>query len=155
MSEFIFGVDLDGVCADYNEAFRLAVARHRGIDPAELTTEVTWDFAEWGLDREGVLEHHARAVAEDGLFRHAPPIEGVSEALWRSRRRSVDPDHHPPTGQQLVPRQGRRRHRVVARRLHPVPRISASSGKSPRWRPMPTWRTLPTTLRRCGSRATP
>ena len=24
MSEFIFGVDLDGVCADYNEAFRLA-----------------------------------------------------------------------------------------------------------------------------------
>ncbi|MCB1011048.1 MAG: hypothetical protein R2714_15780 [Microthrixaceae bacterium] len=83
MSEFIFGVDLDGVCADYNEAFRLAVARHRGIDPAELTTEVTWDFAEWGLDREGFLEHHARAVAEDGLFRHAPPIEGVSEALWR------------------------------------------------------------------------
>ena len=83
MSEFVLGVDLDGVCADYNTAFRHAVARHRGIDPSELTTEVTWDFGEWGLDREGFLAHHHRAVREDGLFRNAPPIEGASEVLWR------------------------------------------------------------------------
>ena len=43
---FVLGVDLDGVCADYNTAFRAAVARHRGVDPSTLTTEVTWDFAE-------------------------------------------------------------------------------------------------------------
>lgn len=83
MSEFVLGVDLDGVCADYNTAFRHAVARHRGIDPDELTTQVAWDFAEWGLDRETFLAHHHRAVREDGLFRNAPPIDGASESLWR------------------------------------------------------------------------
>ena len=72
MSEFVLGVDLDGVCADYNTAFRHAVARHRGIDPSELTTEVTWDFGEWGLDREGFLAHHHRAL-DDRIGRdHAP-----------------------------------------------------------------------------------
>lgn len=81
--EFVFGVDLDGVCADYNAAFRTAVARHRGIDESELTTEVTWDFAEWGLDREGFLEHHRRSVLEDHIFATMPPMAGASEALWR------------------------------------------------------------------------
>jgi 5'-nucleotidase len=80
---FVLGVDLDGVCADYTTAFRAAVARHRGIDPSELTTQVTWDFAEWGLDRERFLEHHHRAVVEDGMFAAMPPVEGVSDALWR------------------------------------------------------------------------
>ncbi len=83
MPDFVLGVDLDGVCVDYNTAFRAAVARHRGMDPEDLTMEVTWDFAEWGLDREGFLDHHHRAVTEDGLFRNAPPIEGASDTLWR------------------------------------------------------------------------
>ena len=81
--EFIFGVDLDGVCADYNGAFRTAVAAHRGIDESELTTDVTWDFAEWGLDREGFLDHHRRAVLEDRFFATMPAIPGVADALWR------------------------------------------------------------------------
>jgi 5'(3')-deoxyribonucleotidase len=80
---FVLGVDLDGVCADYNTAFRAAVARHRGVDPSTLTTEVTWDFAEWGLDREGFLEHHRRAVVEDHVFAAMPAIDGVADALWR------------------------------------------------------------------------
>lgn len=83
MSEFILGVDLDGVCADYNVAFRAAVAHHRGIDRSELTTEVTWDFGEWGLDRDGFLAHHHRAVVEDKMFATMPAIPGASEALWR------------------------------------------------------------------------
>lgn len=83
MTEFVLGVDLDGVCADYNAALRSAVARHRGIDPTDLPAEVTWDFANWGLDRDAFLDHHHRAVREDGLFRNAPPIEGASDALWR------------------------------------------------------------------------
>lgn len=81
--EFILGVDLDGVCADYTAAFRQAVAGHRGIHPTELTDEVSWDFGEWGLDREGFLEHHTRAVTEEAMFAQMAAIEGCSEALWR------------------------------------------------------------------------
>ncbi len=83
MSEFILGVDLDGVCADYNLAFRDIVAEHRGVDPESLTLEVTWDFLEWGMDRQDFLNHHGRAVLEHRLFANMPPIEGVAESLWR------------------------------------------------------------------------
>ncbi|MBM3662105.1 MAG: hypothetical protein FJW94_04315 [Actinobacteria bacterium] len=82
-SPFVLGVDLDGVCADYTAAFRAAVARHREVDPSSLTDDVTWDFAEWGLDRTSFLEHHRRAVVEDHLFATMPPIDGVSDTLWR------------------------------------------------------------------------
>ncbi len=81
--DFVFGVDLDGVCADYTGAFRAAVARHRGIDESELTTEVTWDYSEWGLDRDGFLDHHRRAVLEEDMFLTMEAIEGCAEALWR------------------------------------------------------------------------
>lgn len=82
-TEFVLGVDLDGVCADYNAAFRVAVAGHRGVPAETLTTEVTWDFAEWGLDRAAFLEHHHRAVVDDHIFASVPPVDGVSDALWR------------------------------------------------------------------------
>ncbi|MGI9576756.1 MAG: 5' nucleotidase, NT5C type [Microthrixaceae bacterium] len=82
-AEFILGVDLDGVCADYTAAFRDAVASHRGIDPTELTDEVSWDYGEWGLDRDGFLEHHTRAVTDEDMFARMNVIDGCSEALWR------------------------------------------------------------------------
>jgi 5'-nucleotidase len=82
-TEFVLGVDLDGVCADYNAAFRVAVAGHRGVPVGTLTTDVTWDFAEWGLERDSFLEHHRRAVVDDHLFASMPAIDGVSDALWR------------------------------------------------------------------------
>src|SRR5690606_13387447 len=55
---FILGVDLDGVCADYTEALRGVVATQRGIDPSDLADPVTWDFADWGLDRSGFERLH-------------------------------------------------------------------------------------------------
>jgi 5'(3')-deoxyribonucleotidase len=82
-SPFVLGVDLDGVCADYTAGFREALARHRGIDPATLPPEVTWDYSEWGLEREEFLEHHRRAVSEDRLFATMPPVEGAADSLWR------------------------------------------------------------------------
>lgn len=80
---FVLGVDLDGVCADYAGGLRRAVARHRGVDETSLTNEVSWDFAEWGLDRDAFLAHHRRAVLEDHLFATMPPMPGVADALWR------------------------------------------------------------------------
>jgi 5'(3')-deoxyribonucleotidase len=81
--EFVLGVDLDGVCADYTAGLRSAVARHRGVEPDTLPEAVSWDYAEWDLDRETFLEHHRRAVVEDHLFANVPAMAGVAESLWR------------------------------------------------------------------------
>ena len=81
--EFVLGVDLDGVCADYTTAFRALVAEDRGVTPESLTTDVSWDFAEWGLDREEFLRLHRASVQEHRMFRDMPAMSGVSDALWR------------------------------------------------------------------------
>ena len=79
----VLGVDLDGVCADYTSAFRSLVAEDRGVDPESLTTDVSWDFGEWGLDRDEFLRLHRIAVQERRMFRDMPVIDGASETLWR------------------------------------------------------------------------
>jgi len=80
---FVLGVDLDGVCADHTEAFRQVVAAERGIDPASLPTQVSWNFYEWGLDDTSFLEIHRRAVLDHRMFASMPVIAGAAEALWR------------------------------------------------------------------------
>lgn len=81
--EFVLGVDLDGVCADYTSAFRTVAACEWGVPEESLTTEVSWDFAEWGLDRERFLALHRACVQDHRMFREMPAIPGASEALWR------------------------------------------------------------------------
>jgi 5'-nucleotidase len=79
----VLGVDLDGVCADYEGAFRASVARQQGRDPAELPAQTVLDqYSEWGLDPESFAETHRRAVTEDRMFRKMTPMAGVSRALW-------------------------------------------------------------------------
>jgi 5'(3')-deoxyribonucleotidase len=81
---FIFGVDLDGVCGDYTAAFRDVVAEVRGVDPASLPEERSWDFAEWGIAGPEEFDRlHRLAVLEHRMFRHMPAIEGAAECLWR------------------------------------------------------------------------
>ena len=82
--EFVFGVDLDGVCGDYTEAFRAVVARERGIDPDTLPDTRGWDFVEWGVAELGGFEAvHRRAVLEHRMFREMPVMQGAAESLWR------------------------------------------------------------------------
>jgi 5'(3')-deoxyribonucleotidase len=83
VNEFVLGVDLDGVCADYTAAFRDLVADDRDVDPSTLDTEVSWDFAEWGLDRDEFLRLHRHGVIERRMFRDMGAIAGASDALWR------------------------------------------------------------------------
>jgi 5'-nucleotidase len=79
----VLGVDLDGVCADYEGAFRASVARQQGRDPAELPAQTVLDqYSEWGLDPASFAETHRRAVTEDRMFRVMAPMRGVSRALW-------------------------------------------------------------------------
>ncbi len=80
---FVFGVDLDGVCADYTLGFRAIVAEAKDVDPDSLPEERSWGFDEWGLDEAEFARLHKFAVTERRLFRTLPTIEGCAEALWR------------------------------------------------------------------------
>jgi 5'(3')-deoxyribonucleotidase len=80
---FILGVDLDGVCADYTAALRDVVAAERGIEPASLPLQRSWDFGEWGLGPAEFERLHQAAVLEHRVFRTMPPIAGAAEVLWR------------------------------------------------------------------------
>jgi len=83
-ASLVLGVDLDGVCADYEAAFRASVARQHGRDPAQLLPQTVHDaYSQWGLDGDAFEQTHRRAVIEDRMFRHMQPLPGVSEALWR------------------------------------------------------------------------
>jgi len=46
---FVFGVDLDGTCADFYGGLRPIAAEWLGRGVNELPTEVSWGLSEWGL----------------------------------------------------------------------------------------------------------
>jgi 5'-nucleotidase len=86
----VLGVDLDGVCADYEGAFRASVARQRSLDASGLPPQTKMDaYSEWGLTFDEFEEAHRRAVLEDRMFRHMEPLPGVSEALWELSDRGI------------------------------------------------------------------
>ncbi len=79
----VLGVDLDGVCADYEGAFRASVARQLSRDADSLPPQTVMDaYSQWGLSFDAFEQAHRRAVLEDRMFRHMQPLPGVSEALW-------------------------------------------------------------------------
>lgn len=79
----VLGVDLDGVCADYEGAFRDSVARQLGRDPATMHPQTVMDaYSQWGLTFEEFEQAHRRAVLDDRIFRNMDPLPGVSKALW-------------------------------------------------------------------------
>lgn len=82
--DFVFGVDLDGVCGDYTAAFRQVVAEVRGVDPSTLPEDRSWDFSEWGIHSPEEFDRlHKIAVLEHRIFRDMPAFPGAAEALWR------------------------------------------------------------------------
>lgn len=80
---FVFGVDLDGVCADYTSAFRSFCAERLGVTEDALPLERSWDFREWGLDAEQFEDLHRGAVNEGRIMALMEPIAGAAESLWR------------------------------------------------------------------------
>jgi 5'-nucleotidase len=83
---FVLCVDLDGVVADYETAFRRIVAEENGLDESTMGPQTSWDFSgcNWGIrDREHYLALHSKAVGEHRMFATMPAIEGASDALWR------------------------------------------------------------------------
>jgi 5'(3')-deoxyribonucleotidase len=89
-NRFVFGVDLDGVCADFIGALRPIAAEWLGIRVDELPERVTYGFSEWKLDRAGKYEDlHRFAVIQRDLFRNLNPIEGAPAVLRRLSARKV------------------------------------------------------------------
>ena len=81
--QFVFGVDLDGVVADYTAGFAAFVGQTRGVDPSSLPRERSYDFREWDLSPEDFERYHGAAVTEHRMLAKLPAIEGAAEALWR------------------------------------------------------------------------
>lgn len=82
--EFIFGVDLDGVVADFYSHARRLAAEWFEVNEASLTQDVKKDLAAWGLpDAISYKRLHRWAVTQRNLFRDMPPIWGARPALRR------------------------------------------------------------------------
>lgn len=87
--EFVLGVDLDGVCADFYGTLRVLAAEWLGKQLDDLTTDVSFGLPEWGL-KEGDYERlHRWAVTKRSLFRVVAPIPGAGPALRRLSARGI------------------------------------------------------------------
>jgi 5'(3')-deoxyribonucleotidase len=80
---FVFGVDLDGVVADFYGGLRPIAAEWLGVDVASLPERVSWGLVEWGVDRApgGYERLHRFAVTQRELFLRVPPMPGAPQAL--------------------------------------------------------------------------
>ena len=74
----IVGVDLDGVCSDFYGRMREIAAEwlERPLD--DLTTDVSYELREWGIDKPDQYESlHRFAVTQRQLFETSPMIPGA------------------------------------------------------------------------------
>jgi hypothetical protein len=80
---FVFGVDLDGVCADFYEGLRPIAAEWMGRRVEDLPTNPSFGLPEWNLplDQGGYSELHRFAVNQKNLFGSLKPMEGAPQAL--------------------------------------------------------------------------
>lgn len=81
---FVLGLDLDGVCADFYGRMREIVAELHEVPIDSLPGQVSFGLAEWGVD--GVEEYrriHRFAVTQRKLFDSMKPIPGAVPALRR------------------------------------------------------------------------
>jgi 5'(3')-deoxyribonucleotidase len=87
MSEraFVFGVDLDGVVADFYGGLRPIAAEWLGVNIDTLPQRVSWGLTEWGVDDApgGYERLHRFAVTQRELFSQVPPMAGAPQALRR------------------------------------------------------------------------
>jgi 5'(3')-deoxyribonucleotidase len=82
---FVFGVDLDGVVADFYGGLRPIAAEWLGVAVDSLTPRVSWGLVEWGVDRApgGYERLHRFAVTQRELFLNMPAMPGAPQALRR------------------------------------------------------------------------
>jgi 5'(3')-deoxyribonucleotidase len=88
--QFVFGVDLDGVCADFYGALRPIAAEWLGVSVSDLPSDVTYGLPEWNLGpMGGYTALHRFAVTQRRLFAEAPPMPGAAPTLRRLSEQGV------------------------------------------------------------------
>ena len=88
--QFVLGVDLDGVVADFYAGLRPVAAEWLGSPVESLTSNVTWGVPEWNLERAGSYEDlHRFAVTQRNLFGELEPIDGATATLRRLSARNI------------------------------------------------------------------
>lgn len=81
-TEFIFGVDLDGVVGDFYGSMREIAAEWLDKPLSQLTEDVSFGLAEWGIDEFGGYDRlHRFAVTQRALFRNMKPLKNASSVL--------------------------------------------------------------------------
>lgn len=79
------GIDLDGVCFDFNENLRFWLETIKGYK-LKYGPSVRWEFYEdWGLTLDEFLRECNRAADAGHLFRHGPVINDAKAQLQRLR----------------------------------------------------------------------
>jgi 5'(3')-deoxyribonucleotidase len=82
--QFVLGVDLDGVVADFARGLKPIAAEWLGVAEGSLTDEIGYGFPEWQLETCGGYDAlHRFAVKERELFARLPPVAGAPAALRR------------------------------------------------------------------------
>jgi 5'(3')-deoxyribonucleotidase len=81
-TDFIFGVDLDGVVGDFYGAMREIAAAWLDRPLESLTEDVSFGLEEWNIAEFGGYERlHRFAVTQRDLFRSMKPIKNASKIL--------------------------------------------------------------------------
>jgi 5'(3')-deoxyribonucleotidase len=81
-TDFIFGVDLDGVVGDFYGAMREIAAAWMDKPVDSLSADVSFGFEEWGINEFGGYERlHRFAVTQRDLFRNMKPVKNASAVL--------------------------------------------------------------------------
>ncbi len=88
---FVFGVDLDGVVADFYAGLRPIAAEWLGVDLATLPERVSWGLSEWGVDAApgGYEALHRFAVTQRDLFLKLPPMARAPQTLRKLSKEGV------------------------------------------------------------------
>jgi 5'(3')-deoxyribonucleotidase len=88
--QFVLGVDLDGVVANFYAGLLPIAAEWLGVPAGSLPAEVSYGLTEWGLDAVGGYEDlHRFAVVQRALFRKLEPMAGAPAALRRISQQEV------------------------------------------------------------------
>jgi 5'(3')-deoxyribonucleotidase len=87
---FVLGVDLDGVVADFYGGIRPIAAEWLGVPLASLTESPSYGLEEWKLAAVGTYDDlHRFAVTQRNLFRELRPMAGAAPALRRLSQRRI------------------------------------------------------------------
>ena len=88
---FVFGVDLDGVCADFYGGLRPIAAEWLDVGVETLTEAPTYGLPEWGIDRApgGYSALHRFAVTQRQLFEQLKPMRGAPDVLRRLSEKDI------------------------------------------------------------------